>query len=80
MGDSELEPLYLSPFVNNSGYQVIRRERAVNSLSSALYFWMIYFFWGGGGFVSFSRLAQKEDYSKQLQSKYQFTQNVSLRW
>ena len=27
MGDSELEVLYLSPFVNNSGYQAIRRER-----------------------------------------------------
>ena len=27
MGDSELKPLYLSPFVNNSGYQGIRRER-----------------------------------------------------
>ena len=65
MGDSELEPLYLSPFVKNSGYQGIRSE-------STLYFWVIFFF-GGGGFVSFSRLAQKEDYSKQLQSKYQFT-------
>lgn len=33
---------------------------------------MIYFFRGvGGGFVSFSRLAQKEDYLKQVQSKYQ---------
>ena len=51
MGDSELEPLYLSPFVNNSGYQGIRRERerAVNSLSSALYLWVIYFLVGGGG-------------------------------
>ena len=27
MGDSELEVLYLSPFVNSSGYQGIRRER-----------------------------------------------------
>ena len=26
MGDSELEVLYLSPFLNNSGYQGIRRE------------------------------------------------------
>ena len=51
MGDSELKPLYLSPFVNNSGYQGIRRERerAVNSLSSALYLWVIYFLVGGGG-------------------------------
>ena len=51
MGDSELQPLYLSPFVNNSGYQGIRRERerAVNSLSSALYLWVIYFLVGGGG-------------------------------
>ena len=51
MGDSELEPLYLSPFVNNSGYQGIRRERerAVDSLSSALYLWVIYFLVGGGG-------------------------------
>ena len=27
MGDSEPKPLYLSPFVNNSEYQGIRRER-----------------------------------------------------
>ena len=27
MVDSELKPLYLSPLVNNSGYQGIRRER-----------------------------------------------------
>ena len=46
MGDSELEVLYLSPFVNNSGYQAIRRERAVNSLSSALYLWVISFLVG----------------------------------
>ena len=26
MADSELEVLYLSPFVNKSGYQAIRRE------------------------------------------------------
>ena len=44
MGDSEPKPLYLSPFVNNSEYQGIKRERerAVNSLSSALYLWVIY--------------------------------------
>ena len=48
MGDSEPKPLYLSPFVNNSEYQGIRRERerAVNSLSSALYLWVIYFLVG----------------------------------
>ena len=40
MGDSELKPLYLFPFVKNSGYQGIRRE-------STLYFWVI-FFWGVG--------------------------------
>ena len=64
MGDSELEPLYLSPFVNNSGYQGIRRERAVNSLSSALNFWVIYFFWRGGGICFLFVISTKRELLK----------------
>ena len=64
MGDSELEPLYLSPFVNNSGYQGIRRERAVNSLSIALYFWVIYFFFEGGGICFLFVISTKRELLK----------------
>ena len=73
MGDSELEVLYLSPFVNNSGYQAIRRESCEQSIECPLLLGDLFFFGGGGDLFPF------HDWHKKRITQSNSKVNINLR-